>query len=209
MSESAQRRKEMVDRIRDRGVRDPRVLAALAEVPRERFVDRRLAPRAYEMAPLPIEDAQTISEPSMVAIMVEALDLHGRERVLEVGTGSGYGAAVLSQCAGQVLTIEYHQALAHRARDVLAQLGYHNVEVRAGDGTRGAVDRAPFDAISVTAMAQRELPTALVEQLTQDGVLVCPVGQEQTGQLIRWHHGRSETLLPVAFVPLLGGSSES
>jgi protein-L-isoaspartate(D-aspartate) O-methyltransferase len=202
----AERRREMVDAVRRQGVRDERVLAALAEVPRERFVPEELAAQAHELRPLPIGEGQTISEPSVVAIMTEALGLTGAERVLEIGTGSGYAAAVLGRCAHEVVTVEVHRSLADRAAAVLDGLGYDHVEVRVGDGVRGAPDRAPFDAISVTAMAQDELPPALVDQLAPDGVLVCPVGQDRSGQLVRLRHGRREELLPVGFVPLVGGA---
>lgn len=199
-------REEMIADLRGRGVEDQRVLAAMSQVPREQFVPPGLAYAAYEPRPAPIGSDQTISAPAMVATMIAALGLSGSERVLEVGTGSGYAAAVLSRCASEVITIEYHRALARSATRALADLGYHNVEVRHGDGRRGAPDRAPFDAISVTAMADHEVPPALLEQLAPDGVLICPVGDDRHGELIRWSAGRTATLGPVTFVPLLDGT---
>lgn len=193
----------MVDDLRAQGVADPRVLAAMEQVPRERFVPAALAEAAYGPRPLPIGHGQTISAPPIVALMTAALELSGTERVLEIGTGAGYAAAVLSRCAAEVLTIEYHQDLARTAAQTLAELGYDNVEVRHGDGTRGAADRAPFDAISVTALAQHEVPPTLLDQLTPGGVLVCPVGDGAEGQLVRQQGGHTETLLPVRFVPLI------
>ena len=196
------RRREMVEALRAGGVDDARVLAAMGAVPRERFVAGRYAAVAYEPRPLPIAAGQRISAPSIVATMTAALELRGGERVLEIGAGSGYGAAVLSRLAAEVLTIEHHPELVEDSRQVLGALGYDNVEVRHGDGVLGAPDRAPFDAVSVTAMAPHEVPTALVEQLSVEGVLVCPVGGEQRGELIRLQHGRTRSLGPVAFVPL-------
>lgn len=193
----------MVAELRRQGVGDERVWAAMAVVPRHRFVPAHLAGEAYGQGPLPIASGQTISAPAIVAAMAAALELTGRERVLEVGAGSGYAAAVLSRCAREVLAIEYHPALAAAARDALAATG-HDVEVRCGDGRLGAPDRAPFDAISVAAMAEGEVPAALLEQLTDDGVLVCPVGHGRHGDLVRMRRGgETERLMPVSFVPLL------
>ncbi len=192
----------MVDQLRRRGIAEERVLSAMAVVPRERFVPVEQAEAAYEGRPLPIGAGQTISAPDIVAMMASALGLTGDERVLEVGGGSGYAAAVLSRMAREVVTIERHPDLAERARSVLSDLGYDNVEVRCADGTQGAPDRAPFEAITVAAMA-REVPAALLDQLTPDGVLVCPVGGESYGELVRLQQGRRENLLPVRFVPLV------
>src|SRR3954454_1683380 len=156
-TESARRR--MVERqLRRRGIDDERVLAAMEEVPRERFLDPELRGDAYRDGAVAIAEGQTMSQPWIVARMTALLELHGQERVLEVGTGSGYGAAVLSRCCAEVVTIERHQALADRARTVLSELGYSNVEVRAGDGTHGAPDRAPFGGALVTAVAEGEPP---------------------------------------------------
>ncbi|MEJ2860025.1 protein-L-isoaspartate(D-aspartate) O-methyltransferase [Actinomycetospora flava] len=203
MSDHARRRREMVENLREQGIVDERVLAVMGEVPRHRFVPAHLADGAYGTGPLPLACGQTISAPAMVAAMAALLDLTGRERVLEVGAGSGYAAAVLSRLAGEVVTVEYHPSLAASARDALAATG-HRVEVRHGDGRRGAPDRAPFDAISVAAMAEGEVPAALLEQLADDGVLVCPVGHGRHGDLVRMgRDGRAEVILPVSFVPLL------
>jgi protein-L-isoaspartate(D-aspartate) O-methyltransferase len=193
----------MVDDLRQQGITDERVLAAMAAVPRHRFVPAHRAAQAYGPGPLPIACGQTISAPGMVAAMAAALELTGTERVLEVGAGSGYAAAVLSRCAREVITIEYHPSLAAGARAALAATG-HDVEVRHGDGRLGAPDRAPFDRIAVAAMAEGEVPAALLDQLTEDGVLVCPVGHGRQGDLVRMRRdGHPECLMPVSFVPLL------
>lgn len=199
----SRRRDEMVENLRSRGIRDQRVLAAMAQVPREQFVPAEFAGSAYDPGPLPIGAGQTVSAPYIVAAMTEALALEGGERVLEIGTGRGYAAAVLSHCAGEVITIEYHDQLAAAAQRTLGDLGYHNVEVRTGDGSRGAPDRAPFDAISVAALAADQLPSSLIDQLTPAGVLLCPVGRRGQGELLRYRGGHIETLMPVAFVPLI------
>ncbi len=202
------RRWRMVEALRAQGVGDERVLRAMATVPRERFLPADLAEEAYDLSPLPIAAGQTISAPHIVAVMTAALELTGVERVLEVGTGSGYGAAVLSRCAAEVVTIEYHPQLASAASRALTQRGYSNVEVCVGDGARGAPDRGPFDAISVTAMATDRLPPDLVDQLAAGGRLVCPVGRGSgpAGRLLRrWSSGHVESLMAVRFVPLIGG----
>jgi protein-L-isoaspartate(D-aspartate) O-methyltransferase len=183
-------------------ISDARVLAAMASVPRERFVAAKYVDAAYLPRAAPLAAGQTISAPEIVAVMAAALTLDPGDKVLEVGTGSGYAAAVLSRCAKRVITIERHRVLADRARAVLAELGYVNVEVRHGDGSRGAWDRAPFHAVSVAAMAD-DIPATLIAQLAPGGRLVCPVGRDGVGQLIRLHHGRRQALLPVAFVPLV------
>lgn len=196
-------RRAMVEELRRQGVRDERVLSVMGDVPRERFVPSELAEQAHDPEPLPIGAGQTISAPDVVAMMAATLELGDDDRVLEVGTGSGYAAAVLSRLAGEVISVEYHDELARSARSTLAELGYDNVEVRVGDGSQGAADRAPFDAISVTAMAQDDLPQALVDQLAPGGVLVCPTGHGRSGQLVRLRDGRRESLGPVGFVPLV------
>lgn len=199
----------MVERdIGGRGVRHAGVLRAMGTVPRERFIPADQAEFAYEDHPLPIAQGQTISQPYIVAAMVEAAEVGPDDRVLEIGAGSGYGAAVLSRAAAEVWTIERHEALVGGARQVLADLGYDNAHVVWGDGTLGYPEAAPFDAIVVTAGGPR-VPEALLEQLADGGRLVIPVGPETRGQeLIRVRrHGDSfdeEDLGPVRFVPLVG-----
>ena len=209
-SDSAARSRErMVERqLRRRGIRDERVLAAMAEVPRERFCPAAKRRRAYGDEALRIGEGQTISQPWIVAAMASALQLGGDELVLEVGTGSGYGAAVLSRCCRQVVTVERYGSLAERARAVLAELGYDNVEVRVGDGTKGVPDRAPFRGISVTAAAEEDPPSALLGQLAPGAVLVCPVRRPSGEYLIRFRDGVEETLAPVRFVPLVEDGEE-
>ena len=195
----------MVERLRAAGITDPRVLAAMAEVPRERFVPAACRREAYADHPLDIGLGQTISAPWIVAFSAAALDVAPEGRVLEVGTGSGYGAAVLARCCLHVVTIERHPPLAERARAVLAAVGIENVEVRTGDGAAGAPDLAPFDAVVVTAMATAEPPPALLSQLAPNGTMVCPVGRRGKGVLTRYRAGRAERLANVAFVPLVTG----
>ena len=205
----AARRREMVERhLAARGIRDPRVLAAMSEVPREAFVPESLAEFAYEDAPLPIEEGQTISQPYIVAAMAEALELSPADRVLEVGAGSGYAAAVLSRLAAEVWAVERHAGLAELARRRLERLGYDNVHVIHGDGTRGLPERAPFDAI-VVAAGGPEVPPALLEQLADGGRLVIPVGPTPRLQMLVRVRRRGaalerEELGSVAFVPLVG-----
>lgn len=203
----AQRRVMVAEQIRDRGVDSPRVLEALLTVPRHLFVPAEYISVAYEDKPLPIGEGQTISQPYMVAAMTAALELTGSERVLEVGTGSGYQAAVLSLLAREVYTVESHASLAEAARERLARLGYTNVQVHAGDGTLGLPDAAPFDAIVVAAAAPRVPPT-LVEQLAEGGRLVIPVGQPDQQELlqVRKTGGRTTScaLNYCRFVPLVG-----
>lgn len=194
----------MVDRqLRPRGIIDERVLRAMEEVPRERFVAAELRGRAYRDRALRIGEGQTISQPWIVAAMTQLLELDGHERVLEVGTGSGYGAAVLSRCALEVVTIERHAVLAERARALLGELGYDNVEVRTGDGALGAADRAPFDAVVVTATTDGDPPAALVEQLALGAPLVAPLRRAGAERLMRLVDGREEAIVPVRFVPLV------
>jgi protein-L-isoaspartate(D-aspartate) O-methyltransferase len=197
----------MVERqLRRRGITDERVLAAMSQVPRERFVPAELRAHAYRDGALRIGEGQTISQPWIVAAMTSLLDLDGDELVLEVGTGSGYGAAVLSRCCREVITIERYATLANRARELLRELGYTNVEVRTGDGSKGAAERAPFDGISVTATAHEAPPDALMQQLAPDGVLVCPVRRGGDERLMRFHaDGSSQAMVPVRFVPLVEG----
>jgi protein-L-isoaspartate(D-aspartate) O-methyltransferase len=195
----------MVERqLRLRGITDERVLAAMGEVPRERFLPEDLREDAYADAAMPIAEGQTMSQPWIVAYMAQLLELRGDETVLEVGTGSGYGAAVLARLCREVVTIERHQALAAAARAALAELGYANVEVRVGDGTAGAPDRAPFGGISVTATAEGEPPSALLEQLAEHAALVIPLRRGRREHLVRFRDGHAEVFAPVRFVPLVG-----
>jgi protein-L-isoaspartate(D-aspartate) O-methyltransferase len=192
-----------------RGIRDPLVLEAMRSVPREAFVPPDLADEAYADGPLPIGEGQTISQPYIVALMVEALELRRGERVLEIGAGSGYAAAVLAEIAAEVYTVERHAPLAREARERLRALGYENVQLRVGDGSRGWPEHAPYDAIVVAAGAP-EVPEALKEQLAVGGRLVIPVGQGRTLQELLRLRRLSETeyqreeLGGVRFVPLVG-----
>jgi protein-L-isoaspartate(D-aspartate) O-methyltransferase len=200
----------MVERqLRRRGIEDERVVAAMAEVPRERFVPEDERSRAYDDGALRIGEGQTISQPWIVAAMAALLELQGHERVLEVGTGSGYAAAVLSRLCREVVTIERYPSLAAGAAATLEELRYDNVEVRAGDGTRGAPDRAPFDAISVTATAEGDPPEQLSSQLAENGAMVCPLVREGQERLMRFRAGREEPIVPVRFVPLVAGEEGS
>jgi protein-L-isoaspartate(D-aspartate) O-methyltransferase len=196
----------MVDRqLRRRGIDDECVLAAMSEVPRERFLDPELRGDAYRDGAVTIAEGQTMSQPWIVACMTSLLGLRGHERVLEVGTGSGYGAAVLSRCCAEVVTIERHPALAERAAAVIAELGYPNVEVRTGDGTLGAPDRAPFGGALVTAVAEQRPPPAIVAQLEPGAALVCPVRDAAGEHLIRFRGNEQERVVAVRFVPLVSG----
>ncbi|MEE8467389.1 MAG: protein-L-isoaspartate(D-aspartate) O-methyltransferase [Planctomycetota bacterium] len=203
----ADERRAMVERqIAARGVTDPAVLAALRHVPRHRFVPREMQPFAYADRPLPIGEGQTISQPYIVAFMTQALELEGDERVLEVGTGSGYQTAVLAEVAAEVYSIEIVPALARRAGALLEELECEGLHLRTGDGYRGWPEAAPFDAILVTA-APDHVPQPLVDQLAAGGVLVIPVGTrvQEILRLRRTPDGIvRESLLPVRFVPMTG-----
>lgn len=194
------------EQIEARGVRNPLTLAAMRRVPRHELVPADVRAAAYDDSPLPIGFGQTISQPYVVAFMTEALGLRGGETVLEVGTGSGYQAAVLAEIAARVYTIEIVAPLAERARADLARLGYTNVEVRAGDGYLGWPEAAPFDAIIVTAAAPR-IPEPLKEQLKDGGRLVIPVGEDSQRLVVLTRRGArfaERTVLPVRFVPMTG-----
>jgi len=189
-----------------RGVRDAQVLAAMREVPRDLFMPEEMRPAAFQDGPLPIGSGQTISQPYIVAYMTEALRLNPADRVLEVGTGLGYQAAVLSKIVREVYTIEIVEPLAGRAREILKSLRYENVTVRTGDGYRGWPEKAPFDAIIVTA-APNHVPAALTDQLKLGGRLVMPLGEDwqELIRITRTEGGlKRETLLPVRFVPMTG-----
>ena len=204
---TAEARERMVrEQIAGRGIRDPRVLAAVAKVPRHELVPEDVRAHAYEDRPLPIGFDQTISQPFVVAYMTEQLRLGGDERVLEVGTGSGYQAAVLAELAREVWSIEIVAPLGERARADLARLGYRNVHIRIGDGYRGWPEEGPFDAIIVTA-APGHVPQPLIEQLAVGGRLVLPVGDlyQQLLLIERDADGiRQERLIDVRFVPMRG-----
>jgi protein-L-isoaspartate(D-aspartate) O-methyltransferase len=195
----------MVERqLRRRGIGDERVLQAMLDVPRHRFLPRELWDDAYLDGALPIGEGQTMSQPWIVAFMAQLLELKGDEKALEVGTGSGYAAAVLSRLCRRVVTIERHERLAARAQATLAELGYDNVEVRVGDGTAGAPDEAPFDGMSVTATADEQVPQALLDQLAPGAALVIPIRRGRREYLVRIRDGEEEAFVPVRFVPLVG-----
>jgi protein-L-isoaspartate(D-aspartate) O-methyltransferase len=210
VTDFAQARETMVDRqIAGRGIRDAHVLSALRTVPREEFVPEKLRRYAYDDRPLPIGEGQTISQPYVVALMIEAAALRPGERALEIGTGSGYAAALMGQIASDVFSVERHGALAERARSCLAQLGYANIRVHRGDGTLGLPDEAPFDVIIASAGGPH-VPEAWKEQLAAGGRIVMPVGRHHGYQdlvkLVRASGGgfTKELLGGVRFVPLIG-----
>lgn len=206
--DAAESRARMVEQqLRRRGITDERVLAAMGRVPRELFIPDRLRDHAYEDGALPIGHGQTISQPYMVGAICSLLGLAGHERVLDVGTGSGYQAAVLAELAGEVVTIERVSTLAESAGAALVATGYEHVEVRVGDGSLGVPDRAPFDAIAVAAAAP-SVPAALYAQLVDGGRLVVPRGSRWGQELVlvvRTPDGPVEReSVPCRFVPLLG-----
>lgn len=198
----------MVDgQIAIRGITSPGVLRAFLEVPRHLFVPKIQQAHAYQDSPLPIGLGQTISQPYIAAYMTDLLQLTGTERVLEIGTGSGYQAAILGKLAGEVHTIERHPSLANKAARLLQSLGYENIRVHEGDGTQGLPEFAPYQAIMVTAAAP-EVPSPLLDQLGDGGLLVMPVGG-RSGQVLLLYRRKGneflrEDLAPVAFVPLIG-----
>lgn len=201
-------RERMVEtQIKSRGIKDERVLKAMLKVPRHLFVDEALRDQAYGDFPLPIGEGQTISQPYIVALMTEALELKGNERVLEIGTGSGYQTAILAELALWVYTIERFPTLLERAKKVLKELGYKNISFKLDDGTLGWKEAAPFDAIIVTA-ASPDIPPPLVEQLAEGGRMVIPIGDEFSQTLIKGvkKGGKLHTkaLEPVRFVKLVG-----
>jgi protein-L-isoaspartate(D-aspartate) O-methyltransferase len=208
MSNPAAARRRMVERqLRARGIEDERVLAAMEEVPREEFLPEAMRGRAYADSALPIGEEQTISQPWIVAAICQALQLQGSELVLEVGTGSGYSAAVLSLLASHVVSIERHQPLSRSAGQVLESLGIRNIELRVGDGSLGVPERAPFDAIAVHATAPAA-PPALLDQLADGGRLVVPISSGEADMLTLLRRAgktlESEAISPCRFVPLIG-----
>ena len=205
-------RQHMVDsQLRARHIADQRVLEAMQRVPRHEFTPEPYRSQAYEDHPLPIGEGQTISQPYIVASMLESLQLTDPDKVLEVGTGSGYVTALLAEMTARVISVERHVTLAEQARDVLTKLGYTNVKIVVGDGSLGYPSEAPYDAIIVSAAAL-ELPQPLLSQLRDSGRMVVPVGtpDAQQLQLIRMQMGRPEIVLrePVRFVPLISGERD-
>jgi protein-L-isoaspartate(D-aspartate) O-methyltransferase len=199
----------MVDsQLRQRGIADERVLAAMERVPRHEFAAERYRGQAYEDHPLPIGEGQTISQPYIVAVMLQDLALSPGDRVLEIGTGSGYLTALLAELAGMVVSIERHASLANSSRELLARMGYRNVSVVIGDGTQGFPPNAPYDAIIVSAAAP-DVPQALLDQLAEGGRMIIPVGGDGSQQLrlIRMESGQPRTAFRdlCRFVPLLPG----
>ncbi len=198
--------------LRRRGIADQAVLRAMDEVPREFFVETAFVGSAYADQALPIACGQTISQPYVVAYMTEQLDVGPTHRVLEIGTGSGYQAAVLSRLAREVVTIERYRTLADQARERLKALGYDNVEVVAGDGFKGMPERAPFDRIIITAAAET-IPETLMAQLADGGIMILPLGSHEGSQhiikLTKLQTGtQRENLIPVRFVPMLPGQAQ-
>jgi protein-L-isoaspartate(D-aspartate) O-methyltransferase len=205
----ATERQAMVSaQLRARAISDERVLEAMARVPRHQFVAEEYREQAYADHPVPIGEGQTLSQPYIVAIMLEALALKNSDKVLEVGTGSGYQTALLAELAREVYSIERHAALAHSAENALHRLGYSHVKVMVGDGSQGWAEEAPFDAIIVSAAAPR-VPPALFEQLSESGRMIVPVGpfHAQELQFVRKEDGRAvvTSLEGCRFVPLIGG----
>ena len=201
-------RREMVrTQLLPRGITDRMVIDAMLKVPRHLFVGESLRHRAYDDCALPIGEGQTISQPYMVAVMTELLELDGDERVLEIGTGSGYQAAVLAELAREVFTIERIEDMAKKAETLLKDLGYDNVCVFVGDGTKGLPEYAPFDRILITA-GTPEIPEILKKQLSDGGIIVAPVGSKYSQQLFRLikkgHNFKIEYHTPCVFVPLIG-----
>ncbi|MFQ5602898.1 MAG: protein-L-isoaspartate(D-aspartate) O-methyltransferase [bacterium] len=201
------RKKMIKEQIWSRGIKDFLVLKALKSVPRHRFVDEQLESVAYDDTPLPIGCDQTISQPFIVAYMTAALGLKGGEKVLEIGTGSGYQAAVLAEIANWVYTIEINENLTIEVARRLKKLGYHNISLKFGDGYKGWPEQAPFDGIIVTA-APDHVPQTLLDQLKPSAKLVIPVGEQDQELLVvtKFHDGnfKTESRIPVRFVPMLG-----
>lgn len=204
------RRKMLEDQVAARGVSDGLVLGAMQKVERHLFVDEYLRTRAYEDTPLPIAEGQTISQPYIVALMTERLALKAGEKVLEIGTGSGYQTALLAELAKEVFTVEYYPALAEKAKKVLEARGYKNIRFRTGDGRAGWPEHAPYDAIMVTC-APKEAPEALFEQLAPGGRLIVPVGDSEQTLVLYTKTGaglEKRDITRVRFVPMIAGPGE-
>jgi protein-L-isoaspartate(D-aspartate) O-methyltransferase len=203
----SERRTMVEEQLRRRGISDPRVLEAMAKVPRHLFVPQDYQSSAYEDRPLPIGEGQTISQPYMVAVMTQSLELKGREKVLEIGTGSGYQAAILAELARTVYTVERISSLTESAQRVLGNLGYENIFFRTGDGSRGWPEEAPFGGIIVTAGAP-DIPQNFKAQLTEGGILVIPTGPRYTQTLFKLTREGDqfieEDVTGCVFVPLVG-----
>jgi protein-L-isoaspartate(D-aspartate) O-methyltransferase len=208
---AAERQLMVEQQLRARGIRDERVLAAMNRVPREAFVTEQARSSAYDDCALPIACGQTISQPYIVGLMTAALELTGGERVLEIGTGSGYQAAVLDELGAEVYTIERHPPLAAHAAAVLKQHGYARAHVKSGDGTLGWPEESPFDRVIITA-GGREVPRSVWEQLREGGILVAPLGEAEEQELLQIHkrHGKPTptVLCGCRFVPLIHGQAE-
>ena len=205
-------RQQLVESLRNAGVHDEHVLSVIADIPRELFLDEAQSDRAYEDRALPIALGQTISQPLMVAIMTQALQLRGQERVLEVGTGSGYQTAILSRLATEVYSVERYPQLAYQAAKRLSQLEVQNVSIYVSDGSLGWPDEAPYDRILVTAAAP-EIPMQLLSQLVRWGILVIPVGSQERQELLIVHRApwgpETRSLGACVFVPLIGAEGWS
>jgi protein-L-isoaspartate(D-aspartate) O-methyltransferase len=205
----AMERSRMVrEQLLPRGITHPGVLAAMGRVPRHAFVPEALRSQAYEDHPLPLSQGQTISQPFVVAFMTQAVAPHPTDRVLEIGTGSGYQAAVISTLVRQVYTLELLEPLARRATEDLQRLGFRNVQVRCGDGYKGWPEEAPFDVILVTC-APEQVPQPLIDQLTEGGRMIIPVGSREAQELVlltkRGGQLKRQSVLPVRFVPMVPG----
>jgi len=205
-------RRQLIQSLREKGIRDERVLQAMSDLPRHYFLEKAFEEKAYEDIPFPIGNEQTISQPYTVAYMTELLKVEKRQKVLEIGTGSGYQAAILSMLGARVHTIERHQDLYERTTDLLGKLGFSHIRTYWRDGYKGLPELAPFDRIIVTAGAP-EIPDALLDQLAPEGIMVIPVGkkQQKMHRLTKRADGvfQDEVLGPFRFVPFVGGKSTS
>lgn len=207
MSFEEERRLMVEIQLRGRGIKNERVLKAMKKIPRHRFISKELERSAYGDHPLPIGEGQTISQPYMVALMTECMELEGNEKVLEIGTGSGYQAAILAQLAKEVYSIERVEGLSWRAKETLTELGYTNVKLKVGDGTKGWEEYSPYQAVMVTA-GSPDIPQTLLDQLSQGGRIVIPVGGSFSQELVvaRKRKGKVERrrVCGCVFVPLIG-----